>query len=532
MFHRRRFACTLMITTSVLASLGFGGGAGQQSPTGPPASESARPKRAAAPAPTRLPAVAGLFYPKDREELSKTLDGLLGAAPAQAVPNVKALICPHAGYAYSGPVAARAYRTIAGREFRTVVIVAASHYAEFRGVSVAGSAAYETPLGTVPVSEQVRRLAQHSPFVLEPKCFVQRPQWASLSSKLTPPVGDDTPETWEHSVEVQVPFLQKTLKDFTLLPVVYGDADPEQVAQALADILDDQTLVVASTDLSHYHSYSEAKALDQQTVQWICQMDIKALQSPAAAECACGRLPVLTLLHLARLKGWTPQLLDCRNSGDTSGDRGRVVGYAAIAFTGPASRPAPAQEPFAEAEKKFLLDLARETLRRVVAQSTPPEVNPDSVPARLREPKGCFVTLTKDGELRGCVGNVVADDPLCQAVMHNAESAALRDPRFPPVTAEELRKLRIEISVLTEPQPLTFRSPDDLLSQLQPRRHGIVLKIGGRSATFLPQVWSQIPDKVEFLGHLSQKAGCPPSAWRGPDVTASTFQVEAFAEPE
>lgn len=532
MFDHRRFAFVAMTTTSLLASLGFGCGGGQPPP--PSAPEAEKPRRPAAVATTRQAAVAGLFYPKDRDVLSKTLDDLLAAAPTPAVTNLRALICPHAGYAYSGPVAASAYRTLAGREFRTVIILAASHYADFRGVSVPASGAYETPLGTVPISAWARQLAKQSPFVLEPKCFVQRPPWAEMSAKPAPAVGDDTPETWEHSVEVQVPFLQKTLKNFDLLPVVFGDANPEKVAQALAGIIDDRTLVIASTDLSHYHPYAEAKALDQQTVQWVCRMDFKALQAREAVESACGRLPVLTLMHLARLKGWTPQLLDCRNSGDTSGDKRRVVGYAAIAFDAPAALPlqTPTPATLSEAERRFLLELARNTLRSVVARGGLPVVSSDTVPARLREPKGCFVTLTKDDELRGCIGNVTAGDPLYQAVMQNAENAALHDPRFPPVTADELGRIHIEISILTEPQRLTFRSPEDLLSQLHPPRDGVVLKIGGRGATFLPQVWDQILDKVEFLDRLAQKAGCPPSAWRGPDVTVATYQVEAFAEPK
>ena len=295
--------------------------------------------------------------------------------------NLKALICPHAGYVYSGPVAARAYKALSGRDYRTVIILAASHYADFRGVSVPAAAAYETPLGRVPVSERARQLARQPPFILEPRCFVQRPAWSEQASKPAPPAGDDTPETWEHAVEVQVPFLQKTLKNFAILPVVFGNADPAEVARGLAAILDDQTLVIASTDLSHYHPYDEAQAQDRQTVKWICAMDFAALQAPEAAECACGRMAVLTLMHLARLKGWTPQGLDQRNSGDTAGDKSRVVGYSAIAFCAPAGAAAAspaarddAPPQFNAAERRYLLGLARQTLSRVTAGGGLPEV--------------------------------------------------------------------------------------------------------------------------------------------------------------
>ena len=159
-----------------------------------------------------------------------------------------------------------------------------------------------------------------------------------------------------------------------------------------------------------------------------------------------------------------------------------------------------------------------------------PEVAEKDVPPKLAEKKACFVTLTKDGALRGCIGHLTAMEPLHQAVAENARNAALRDPRFLPVKPDELDKIKIEISVLTEPQPLAFSSPEDLLSKLHPNEDGVLLHIGPRTATFLPQVWAQIPDKVEFLEHLSQKAGCEPSAWRGKDVSVSIYHVECFEE--
>jgi len=553
MLHPRMEKIKIMISIGALTWLGFNGGAAPESPS-PEQRPAGTNMATTETARIRAPAVAGLFYPKEEKALSKMLDGFLAAVPTHSVTNLRALICPHAGYEYSGPVAAHAYKTLVGRSFDTVIILAASHYADFRGVSVPAAEAYETPLGKVPVSEKAKLLAKQNPFVLEPKCYVQRPGWSSIASKPAPPDGEDTPETWEHSVEVQVPFLQKTLKDFKILPVMFGDADPEKVAKALAEILDDKTLIVASTDLSHYHPYDEAKAMDQRTVKWICDMDFKSLQSRDARESACGRMAVLTLMHLAKLKGWTPQLLDCRNSGDTSGDKSRgVVGYAAIVFCGssgkaeetvkspaektsakPELEPAPEKSAaqFTAEERKFLLDLARKTLKSVTAGGSLPKPKADAVPARLKESKGCFVTLTEAGQLRGCIGNILPAGPLYEAVMDNAQSAALRDFRFAPVTPDEVDKIHIEISVLTEPQPLAFSSPEDLLDKLQPHKDGVVLKIGLRGATFLPQVWEQLPDKVEFLSHLAQKAGGAPSDWRGKDVSVSIYHVEAFEEPK
>jgi AmmeMemoRadiSam system protein B/AmmeMemoRadiSam system protein A len=471
----------------------------------------------------RPAAVAGLFYPQSKKALARQVDRLLSDAPEADASGLRALIVPHAGYDYSGPTAACAYKLLAGRAYRTVIIMAASHYAEFTGVCVPAVAAYETPLGTVPVSPLARELAGQKPFTTEPSGRVERPSWAPPA----PTHAADTPETWEHSVEVQVPFLQRTLTDFAILPVVFGDAAPEAVAQRLAPLVDEQTLVITSTDLSHYHAYDEAQARDWQCVEAICALDLERVKTQEA----CGRMPVLALLHLAKLKNWRATLLDCRNSGDTAGDRRRVVGYAAIGFFDQTATAVGGATEFSEVDRNFLLQLVRRTIRSVTSGGGLPEVPDSIVPAACRAERGCFVTLTAHGRLRGCIGSLSADQPLPRAVAENARNAALRDSRFSPVTADEVDELHIEISVLTEPRPLKFQSPDDLLAKLHPLLDGVVLKLGARRATFLPQVWEQLPDQAEFLNHLSAKAGCAADAWRGPEVSVSTYRVEAFAEP-
>src|ERR1017187_814559 len=468
----------------------------------------------------RAPAVAGLFYPGDAAALSKTIDGLLAKAPDHSIPRLKALACPHAGYEFSGQTAAIAYKLLAGRDVQTVVVMGPSHYAWFSNACIPNADAYKTPLGLVPISEKTKGLVAVAPFVLEPQCLVQRPQWWRQAPKPAPEEGPDTPETWEHSVEVQVPFLQKVLKNFKLLPVVISEADPAQVAKALAERIDDKTIVIASSDLSHYHSYQAAKGLDDRCVKAICDLDIDAMTTQEA----CGKTPILALLRLARQKGWKAQVLDYRNSGDVTGEKDRVVGYTSVAFY------APAAENLSAAERKYLLELARKTLTSVTTGGSLPEVAAKDVPPKLAEKKACFVTLTKSGALRGCIGHLMAMEPLHQAVAENARNAALRDPRFPPVGPDELDQIKIEISVLTDPQPLPFSSPDDLLSKLHPNVDGVLLHIGPRTATFLPQVWAQLPDKAEFLNHLSQKAGCEASAWRGQEGSVSIYHVECFEE--
>ena len=466
----------------------------------------------------REPAVAGMFYPADAKALSRALDNLLGNAPAHPIPQVRGLVCPHAGYEYSGQTAAIGYKTLAGRQIETVILLAPTHYAWFSGASIPNAEAYRTPLGLVPISEKAKALVGIPPFVAEPQCRVQRPPWWRQAPKAAPEPGQDTPETWEHSAEVQVPFLQKVAGKFKLLPILLGEVDPERVAKVLADRIDDKTIVVASSDLSHYHPYAAAKTLDGRCVKAICDLDIEGMKDQEA----CGKTPILALMHLAKLKGWKARLLDARNSGDATGEKDSVVGYSAVAFY------TPGQENYGAAERKFMLELARQTLTSVVTNGPLPE--PKNVAAKLAEKRACFVTLTKGGELRGCIGHMLPQAPLYQAVMDNARNAALRDPRFPPVEASEVAGLKIEISVLTEPQPLSFTSPEDLLKKLRPHEDGVLLRMGYQSATFLPQVWAQLPDKTEFLNHLAQKAGCSPSAWREPDTSVSIYHVESFEE--
>lgn len=491
--------------------------------------------KASPPKRVREPAVAGLFYPADAKRLSATLDRLLAGAETQSLGKLRALICPHAGYEYSGPTAAFSYKQLAGGDVRTILLMAPSHYALFDGVSVLDADAYKTPLGLVPVSPKSAELANVKPFRLEPRGGVRRPPWAGQSPKKPGPREEDTPETWEHSGEVQVPFLQKTLTNFSLVSLVFGQVDPKAVAERLANHLDEQTVLIASSDLSHYHPYDEARALDTGCVKAICDLDLARLKNAEA----CGIGPIQTLVHLAKMKGWQTKLLDYRNSGDTAGDKSGVVGYAAIAFFEPnggaqgeamATGVSPPQAAFNDAERKQLLALARRALEASVKTGKLPEPDIRNFPPSFVLPRGSFVTLTKHGQLRGCIGNITPRLPLYQAIMENARAAALNDYRFEPVKPAELGELEIEISVLTEPKSLAFASAEDLLAKLRPNVDGVILKLGFQSATFLPQVWEKIPDKVAFLDQLALKAGASRGAWREAGTKVEVYQVEAFEE--
>lgn len=310
---------------------------------------------------------------------------------------------------YSGPTAAQGYKLIAGRKFETVIILAASHTARFQGVSVPATTAYNTPLGRVPVSAKAAELATRPPFVREPRCLAQPPPWVAQAPGLIPQPAEATPETWEHSVEVHVPFLQRTLDQFDLLPLVFGEADPEAVAGRLAGMLDEHTLLIASTDLSHYHPYDQARALDQQCVRAICELNLERMK----AQEACGKLPVLTLMHLARLKGWRRHTCWITATVETRPatrpgwwvTRPSPSASHRMPGRGPttaAARPSPALADslpeFSPAERRFLLELARETLVRASTNGPAPNVTEVGLPsARLAQPGACFVTLTRNG---------------------------------------------------------------------------------------------------------------------------------------
>lgn len=476
------------------------------------------------------PAVQGQFYPAEPEKLRALVEGYM-AAPAvepKLAGRVRAMISPHAGYVYSGSVAGQVLRLVPADTTR-VIVLAPSHHVGFAGGSIPGFTAFRNALGEIVLDPEGAKLREKYEF------FVDR---ADAHAK-------------EHSLEVMLPFLQCRLKAFTLIPVVLGQRlDATAMAKALAPLMDDpKTVLVASSDLSHYKPYDTARQLDQDCVNTILKLDSAGLQKREL----CGVAPVTVLVELARAKGWTPTLVDYKNSGDTAGDKSRVVGYAGIVFTEPAVAAATAatqattkpeetpavkenakpqtKEPLLPvATQKQVLELARTTIVARLQKKPLP-----ALPAghELLEKKlGCFVTLHKAGELRGCIGHIFPQKVLVQAVQDLAQAAAFEDPRFRPVQEPEMATIDLEISVLTVPQDLPYKDGDDLLAKLQPNVHGVVLRQGlYRQSTFLPQVWEQIPDKVQFLQHLCLKGGMAADAWKDPKtMTVQTYEAFVFGE--
>ncbi len=449
----------------------------------------------------RKAAVAGQFYPAGATELRKDVLSYMTEKKSLLKPP-RLLISPHAGYVFSGPVAGRGFATLS-KEIRRVFLIGPSHHVWFKGISIPEVTHYQTPLGVVGLDLDVIEKLRSNSFVCSAK-------------------GAHEPE---HCLEVQLPFLQVQLKDFKIIPILTGEIDPVQVAELLFPFLDETTLVIASSDLSHYYPQSKARQVDDKTIQTILDGKIDGKID------GCGKTSIYVVMHLARKMNLTPHLLDARTSYETApqfGSDSRVVGYASIVYINKSdSVPLSSEISELKAEhKSYLLRLARKSLNAAVLRK--PVTDTVEIPEILKDHRGCFVTLTSKGDLRGCIGYIEPIKPLYRAVIENAENAALKDPRFPPVTAKELEGIKVEVSVLTKPQPLKFSTPDELLKKLVPGVHGVILRKGSFQSTYLPQVWEQLPDKMKFLEHLSLKAGMPRDGWKTSEV--KVYTAEHFSE--
>ena len=468
----------------------------------------------------RSPAVAGTFYPGNQKELSAQIDQLLANTTktftrlnASAFGGPKILLVPHAGYEYSGAVAAHAFAEIKDRDYATVVLIGNSHHYGFAGAAVYDQGVWETPLGQVPIDETLaQKLLKESPQIFAGRQYHDQ----------------------EHSLEVEIPFLQRTLKDFQILPIILSDATTETataLANALAKHLDPYTLVVVSSDLSHYPSYEDAKKSDQQIIESMVGNDLEKFSElsetlpqsgiPNLQTAACGAGAIKTALILSEKLGITNiQLLNSANSGDLpEADKSRVVGYAAIVFYTDRSGA-----ELTDDEKKELLEISRETLDTFLTTGQTPAIDVEN--KFLENPLGAFVTLRKNGALRGCIGSFEPEKPLWEVVQEMTIAAATQDRRFPPVQSNELEDIKIEISVLSPRREIA--DPQKIVMG----KHGVTLVRGDRQGVFLPQVATENNwDLQTLLGQLcTQKMGLSANCWQDPQTQISVFTAEVFAE--
>lgn len=449
------------------------------------------------------PQVAGSFYPADRLDLAVALQRATSGARVVEGVTPKMVVAPHAGLAFSGSVAASAWRLFATRreQIRRVVVLGPAHRLALRGMALHPATAFETPLGRLPVDwSAARRLLTLADVRI-----------------------DAAPFAGEHAIEMQLPFVQSTLGDVAILPILVGECAPSAVAEALARVWGGpETIIVISSDLSHYLPQDKARATDARTRQGIEMLDLGV----AAPHAACGHRALAGALALARGLDLRATGLDVRTSLDTTGRTPeRTVGYGAFAFEyASAAR-------LAEGDRELLIGTCAAALRRAVdTGGAAPKLAVDGpLPPTLTALRATFVTLEMDGRLRGCIGSLAPRRSLLLDAAVNAVKAGFADPRFGKLEASDLDRLTLSVSVLSHPRPIEASSEDAVLAGLSPDRDGVMLADGGKSALFLPSVWRSLPEPRAFIAALKRKAGLDPTHWSN-TLTLHRFSTESFGE--
>ena len=452
----------------------------------------------------RMPVWAGQFYSASPQKLSQQIEQWLAEADyrPQYGYQLKALIVPHAGYMYSGKVAAHAYKQVLGQEFDAVVIIGPSHHFGFRGCSIYRKGGYVSPLGTVPVDQALsRELSRATGFGFIPEAHAK-----------------------EHSVEVQIPFIQRTIPDTKIIPVVMGVPSRELIDRLAKGIMDiaskSRIIVIVSTDMSHYLSKEQANKKDKNTIDLIVSKDIKDLENRILdrENILCGGAGVVTSLQYAMGLGETlVDFLCYDDSSSAGGPESQVVGYMSAAVY---AKKEADEFILSQREKDELLRIGRTAIQSYVKEKR--IVCPEPHSSQLYVKRGAFVTLRKSGRLRGCIGFIEPVGPLYKTVAQAAVYAACRDARFPPLAPSELAGLEMEISVLTVPRKI------DDISEIEVGRHGLIIAKGPREGLLLPQVatenkWS----KTEFLEQTCLKAGLPKDTWKT-EVDIYIFEASVF----
>ena len=441
-----------------------------------------------------------MFYPAEPDAcanlVTRSLEGARPSPPGEA----KVIVAPHAGHVYSGAIAGTAYAPLAARKDRIkrVVMVGPAHRAGFKGMATTSARAWASPLGTVPVD------------------------WPAIEPLLSLPHVrvSDSAFAQEHSLEVQIPFLQRVLGDAAIVPILVGEAREDDVAGVLKTLWGGpETLILISTDLSHFHDYETARKLDTGTAKLIELMRPEKIDG----ERACGHRGLGGALQRARALDLRVTALDVRSSGDTSGSKDRVVGYGAFAMEYAETAR------LADGDRARLLDAARTSLAFGAdnGRAMRAKLGSGLSPA-LTAMRASFVTVRIGGKLRGCWGSVRAQQPLLLDVVANAYKAGFEDPRFGPMTKEGVAAARLGVSVLSTPRPIRCADEADLLRRLRPDRDGLILQEGERRGLFLPSVWEHVPKPAQFVRQLKRKAGLAPDHWSD-SLSAYRFTAESFS---
>lgn len=467
----------------------------------------------------RKPAVAGMFYPKEPSVLKKTVDQLIAKSEIIKIQSpILGLIAPHAGYTYSGHVAASIYSQLKGKKIKRVVIISPSHLSSFKGASIYNGDVYATPLGNITVDKE----------------FADK---LAAQSKLLYPSSKGHEDSYqgrgEHALEVQLPFLQRTLKEFKFIPIIMGNQSYETsraLGHALAQLIQNsETIIVASSDLSHFHPYDEAVKLDRKVLTAIEEWDHYNLSRNLNSRLweACGGGPIVATMIATEILGAnTAKLIKYANSGDIPrGNRSSVVGYSSFAFIKDESK-ANQENSFNlnESEQKELLRIAKIAVEKIVNSGKKYEFSEENLGSLIQD-RGAFVTLNKNGQLRGCIGYTAPIQPLCFTVRDVAIQAAINDRRFTPVKESELPYISYEISVLSP-----FRKVIDI-NNIHIGEHGLLIQKGTTAGLLLPQVASEYKwDRITFLEQTCRKAGLPANAWKDEETDIFKFSAFVFSE--
>jgi AmmeMemoRadiSam system protein B/AmmeMemoRadiSam system protein A len=471
-------------------------------------------------------ALAGSWYPNDPEELKKQFDEFFQKADPEKIDNVIALILPHAGYSWSGQTAAFGLKTT-DKKYKRIIVIGPSHRTDMEEiVSVPIATHFETPLGLIPLDTEFINKLLRFPMVQN-----------------VPPAHQA-----ENSIEMELPLLQYCQGDFKLVPIVAGQCSLEtieKISAILKSMVDDETLVIASSDFVHYgNSYfyvpftenipEKIKELDMGAYQYIANLDAKGFleYKEKTGATICGSVPIAILLSMLSEPS-EAHLVRYATSGQMTGDFSNSVSYMAVAFSGTWKnsleiKPQTNNSDLTAEDKEQLLILARRTIVYALKNQKVPQVSEMGIKISdaMNVPRAAFVTLKKNSQLRGCIGDIIPQRPLYKSVIQNAINASFNDTRFSPVVESEMEDITIEISALTVPKPIT--SPNEIRIGID----GVILNKQGHSAVFLPQVApEQGWDVAQMLTQLSLKARLPTDAWKE-GASFLVFQADVFGENE
>ncbi len=441
----------------------------------------------------KSPAVAGSFYPSDAQQLLSNINYFYQNNRQDYNIATRAIIVPHAGYYYSGQIASEGFQYLK-KSVKNIFIFAPAHHVGFEGMALSSFDSWQTPLGEIPVNQEINK---------------------ELEKRFHCAFNDYAFEK-EHAVEVQVPFIQAYFDSVKIIPVLIGDAKPEKIVAIIENYWDDVSNgFVFSSDLSHFLESTDAKKIDKITAQMIETLEVSSFQHQQA----CGALGILGLVEFAKNRGFSLIRINMKNSGDVSGDKDSVVGYGSW-FLYEDTKSKFIKDNFSD----FVIEICKASIKAgLEGRKLDVQEEYKRLPAVLEEYGACFVTLNHNDMLRGCIGSIIAHQPLIDDLVQNSRSSAFSDNRFYPLSEQEYPDIQISVSLLSSPEKMSFKDEEDLLNQIKPFEDGIIIRDENYQAVYLPSVWEQLPEKTLFLNSLKQKAGL------SPDYFSDTFEAYKFS---